>query len=185
MKEIEAKFRLINADEFRALLELKGFRLINQGTNEDNYYTDPDGSFITDRVCLRLRKKNNETVFTFKPKRKQEQDVAVIDEIEFKVDDFYKMEQTLKGLGYLKAVSFEKNRETYEKDGLKICLDNVKELGWFAELEIMSDDEEQAINKINMMSAELNLTQREKHNYRDLILLKNESSWQDKIEKDQ
>ncbi len=183
MKEIEAKSRVADPDGFRELLKSKDFKLISSGTNENNYYTDPAGAFITDRVCLRLRRKDNETVFKLKPKRKQERDVAVIDEIEFKVDDLHKMDQTLKGLGYLKAVAFEKNRETYERDGLKVCLDSVEGLGCFAELEVMSDDEEKAINKINSTSQELSLNEREQHNYRDLLLLKDNLEWKDRIYK--
>ena len=61
------------------------------------------------------------------------------DEYEVKVSDGKKTLELMKALGYTQHTIVEKNRSTYNFDCFEIVIDQVKNLGMFAEIELKSE----------------------------------------------
>ena len=171
MIEFEQKYRVSDPKRLRELLINNGFIKKSEELNEDTYYTDKQRSFIKDEVCLRIRNKKDQVIFTFKPKTNNPNDIGK-EEIELKIENKELMNQALIGLGYVQACSFTKKRDKYRRGKLEVCVDYIDGLGWFTELEVMDLDETHATKIIQEAANELQLTNREQHNYRDLVLIR-------------
>lgn len=148
--ELEASY-ILNKDysDIYEKIEKENFKFVDKNIEEDTYYTDKEETFIKDRICLRLRKTNEELLeLTYKPKtdNKKEKYGKRETNIELKVKDYEDIKYVIEELGYIKYVSFKKHRETYTKnvDGVEynIMIDKIENIGSFIELEILTDTEE-------------------------------------------
>ena len=155
--ELERSYILDEVEEKRIMEKIKQekFKLVSEEVEEDTYFSDEDMYFVKNRICLRTRKINdNYLELTYKPKSTEETEKYGKKEvnIELKVKDYDDIKYIIKQLGYIEYVSFKKHRTTYTKtiNGIErnIMLDELKGIGKFIELEVLSEKE----NKSKMVS---------------------------------
>jgi adenylate cyclase class 2 len=146
--EIELKAWVDNPQAVRAKLDsIAEFR--GSFEKDDSYLFPKDEKMCSlPKTGLRVRKET----FTFpggKPeniihvtyKAKEVQDgIEVNDEKEFDVSGAPEFEELLARLGLEKRMSKNKKGFSYKHQGLTAELTEVKGLGWFAELEILADN---------------------------------------------
>ena len=146
--ELEAGYKLTDFENILKKIEEYGYKFNYKMTEQDTYYTDKELEFIKNRICLRTRKINNESLeLTFKPKSDANTEKYGKKEvnIQLKVDDLEDIKFIIKNLGYEEYVSFIKHRTVYSKDEFgfehNIMLDEIEGVGYFAELELISHNE--------------------------------------------
>ena len=155
--ELERSFILNEVEEKRIIEKInqENFKLVSEEIEEDTYFSDEDLYFVKNRICLRTRKINdNYLELTYKPKSTEETEKYGKKEvnIELNVKDHKDIKYIIKQLGYIEYVSFKKHRTTYTKTineiERNIMLDELKDIGKFIELEVLSEKE----NKSKMVS---------------------------------
>ena len=148
--ELERSYILDEVEEKRIMEKIKQekFKLVSEEVEEDTYFSDEDMYFVKNRICLRTRKINdNYLELTYKPKSTEETEKYGKKEvnIELKVKDYDDIKYIIKQLGYIEYVSFKKHRTTYTKTineiERNIMLDELKGIGKFIELEVLSEKE--------------------------------------------
>ena len=180
--ELEASYIL--GKDYSGLLKKineKGYKIYEKIIEEDTYYTDKEMTFVRDRVCLRIRKTNEDRLeLTFKPKTdnltekygKKEVNIAL------QVEDYQDIKFMLENLDFDEYVSFKKDRTVYSKviDGFEhnIMLDRIEGVGNFVEMEILADTEEEKEklhDELDRFVAELECDRLEEKNapYRDIV----------------
>jgi len=141
MREIEIKAKLKNKVQVMKKLKALGCKFSSPITQEDSVYTKNIGSleiYKNNEAYLRIRIKNMmETLFTYKKKGVNDLDSI---EHEVAINSKKEMEQALFHMGYKKAMEIDKTRVVTNYDGCEICIDEVKGLGSFIEMEKLTTD---------------------------------------------
>lgn len=147
MKEIELRFALDRRDAFEQVLAQMGARYVGSETQHDIYYKikghehegDDPGSTI-----YRLRKLNDRTLFT----RKTTIESGVWDEHEVELP-FHHTSFFLDFLDNVlsRVLDIAKQRDIHIWKSITICLDDVRSLGTFAEMEVLYDGEDIATGR--------------------------------------
>ena len=136
--EIEAKIRVERREDFIEKLEQLGAAFQKAVTQQDTFFDEPDRRLLRDDCGLRLRIESETAqsggVLSFKGAR-QEGQYKRRREIEFTVGDIAAARQLLEALGFEATMVVEKNRRIYQLDECLVCLDRVKNLGDFIEIE--------------------------------------------------
>lgn len=149
--ELERSFIITELDEKRIKekIEKEDFKLVSEEIEEDTYFSDKDLYFVKNRICLRTRKINDDYLeLTYKPKSTEETEKYGKKEvnIQLSVKDYEDIKFIINQLGYITYVSFKKYRTTYSKlvNGIErnIMLDELKDVGKFIELEVLSEKED-------------------------------------------
>lgn len=155
--ELEASYHLDEKynNEILDRIKKENFKFKQDIIEEDTYYTDKDLNFIKDRVCLRIRKINeNFLELTYKPKTDNNSEKYGKREINLKLNphDYYDTKYIIEELGYIEYVSFKKHRKIFSKivNGFvyNIMIDEIEGVGRFIELEILANTEEEK-NKLH------------------------------------
>ena len=179
MLEVEAKFRLNDPTAVEARLREWGAREVANHAEADHYMNAPDRDFAKTDEALRLRRIGASSFLTYKgPRRDPVLKTRTELEVECPSGDesaeaFLKLFQHL---GYRPTAVVRKRRRIYEwqRDGFTIhaCLDDVDNVGKFAELEIVADekDNEAARQAILAVAGELGLGEGERRSYLELLL---------------
>ena len=179
--ELEKSFILDEENEKRIQEKIKqeGFKLVSEEIEEDTYFSDKELNFVKNRVCLRTRKINDDHLeLTYKPKSTEETEKFGKKEvnIELNVKDYEDVKYIIKQLGYIEYVSFKKYRTTYSKNvnGIEsnIMLDELKGIGKYIELEVLSEkeDKQKMLSELESLLDEFecsNLEEKKKP-YRDI-----------------
>jgi adenylate cyclase, class 2 len=162
--EIKMKFKV---DSFKAI-EAK---LANGGgpyedVETDTYYAHPCRSFNDTGEALRIRSMDTEEhkVLCYKSGKSSDA-VKAKREIEIPIDDQYagSLEDILHALGFIESITVDKWRRSYSHMGsgfpVTICLDDVKDLGEFVEVEIVceEDSRQQAEKVVKAVADKLGL----------------------------
>ena len=138
--EIEAKMSVDSFDPIRARLREVGARPTGSHFEVNTFFDSEDRSLLAGGEGLRLRLHRDDAtgeerhIITWKgpphpgPLKSRE-------ELELEVDGADAAVRLLEKLGYLRSLSFEKRRESWEFEGCKIELDEVPHLGRFVEVE--------------------------------------------------
>ena len=141
MREIEIKAKLKNKTQVMKKLKALGCEFSAPITQEDSVYTKNVGTlemYRNNEAYLRIRIKNVvETLFTFKKKGVNDLDSI---EHEVTINSKEEMEQALFHMGYKKAMEIDKTRTITHYDGCEICIDEVKGLGSFIEMEKLTNE---------------------------------------------
>jgi len=153
--EVEVKFR-VEFGHMKAKIESLGARFIREELQEDVYFSVP---FPTQ---LRVREIPNlgEAFLTYKEIKDPGQNEE-FDEIEVGVSDASKTREILKRLGFKEDVTVRKRRLVYRLDNVTFELNDVEELGGFLDIEVISDDVEEAKKKIWEMAGHLGLSEKD------------------------
>ena len=176
-KEIEVKARVSDLEVLAKKLENMGVVLSEPIIQNDQTFIDESyGSydkFQPGRNILRIRENNGKFIFTLKQPQSNELDSF---ERETEVTDPKEFREALLLMGYKPAVEIHKVRRKAKYKDYEICLDDVKELGAFVEVEKITDNE--AADKVQdelfnfLETLGVSKDNREIHGYDTLVYLK-------------
>ncbi len=154
-KNIEVEIQsFISKEKYEKLLEF--FKHNAKLTKEDfqeTYYFDENSN-------LRIQRNNKSAKLWHKSGKVHDEFMEEI-EILVKREDFEKLEKFLNKLGHNVEIKWLRNRNQFDWDGIKVCLDYTKGYGYIIELEKMSDEEnkervlEELRNKIKELDVSL------------------------------
>ncbi len=167
MIEVEAKAQCSPEIEEK-ILEMGG-KWIGVENHLDQYFNSPQHDFAKTDEALRIRIKEEGTRLTYKgPKldsvTKSRKEVTV------KVDDPGSLEEILNSLGFSVAAVVKKRRVKYALEGATLCLDDVKGLGTYLEVELSADDDwEDAKDQVLAIMSRLGLKESIRKSYLELL----------------
>jgi adenylate cyclase class 2 len=181
MVEVEQKFRGVDFTALEKRLRALGAVEGERRSEADHYFNAPDRDFARTDEALRIRRVGTDNCVTYKgPKRDQHTKTRT--EIEVPIgagdetaEDFARL---LVQLGYRPVAVVHKDRRTFHlhRDGfsLAVTLDDVRDVGRFAELEIGVAEEQVEAAKASLLSAaaEMGLTESERRSYLEMLLSK-------------
>src|SRR5262245_42772175 len=147
MLEVEMKFAVADLPALERRLRELGAVPHGSRTDEDRYFNAPDRDFARTDEALRIRSIGSSNFITYKgPKRDPQTKTRTELELPLPSGDEARAGYAtlLAHLGYRAVAVVRKSRNTWhcQRDGftIEICLDQVDELGSFAELEIQADE---------------------------------------------
>lgn len=144
-KEIEIRI-LLDKKSFlkikKQLLKIAKFK--NKSRQVDEYFTPTHRNFVKPKFpyeWLRIGKRGNQTLITYKHFYPENAEYhTYCDEYETKIDNTEALKKIFSALNFKKLITVDKKREVYfYKDEFKITLDEVKDLGYFMEMEALKD----------------------------------------------
>ncbi|MEI6843239.1 MAG: class IV adenylate cyclase [bacterium] len=143
--EVEVKAKVSDSVSLTKKLSEMGCFLSDPIEQHDYIYNQKgiDLSHHTTPV-LRIRVQGERTIFTFKQNRGGELDCI---EKEVDVNSKETLSEIIELLGYEKTVEVHKTRKKGIYNDLEICLDDVKGLGVYIEVEKMTDEDGQKVQK--------------------------------------
>ena len=176
-KEVEIKFFIgHSAQEIIEKIGTNNWQSIEQINQTDTYYISKYKDFIKSEECLRIREENNKIELTWKPPTnslmtiekqywKEELNIQI-------VDSKTKIQRLLEVLDFKEYIVVCKKRTTFKVDDeTVICLDYIKDVGYFIEIETFSDDDLNSKNKNIKIADMLDLDASKIVNipYRDIV----------------
>ena len=169
--ELELKYK-VNSFPKQKILD-QGFQKKSESHQIDNYFI-VNKLIEGKRTYLRTREDKNKNTFSF-DFHQIISDLATA-ETEINIctkEDSVKLNSIVEALGYPIVCAIDKQREVYEKDGIKIVLDTVKNLGNFVEIELEGSESKINQSKLNNTAILLCLNENDrvsKKGYPDLFL---------------
>jgi adenylate cyclase class 2 len=179
MLEVEVKYAGADFTAVERRLREWGAEEAPPHSERDEYFNAPDRDFAVTDEALRLRRLGERNFVTYKgPKRDAQTKTRTEIEVPLApgdgpAGDFGSL---LTSLGYRPVAVVRKARRLFHlpRGGfdLEVTLDDVEEVGRFAELEILAPEEqlEAARNLLLQTAAELGLTRGERRSYLELLL---------------
>lgn len=180
--EVEMKFPLIDevaVDALRKRIAALGAHSSQPLDQRDIYFGHPSRDFAQTDEVFRLRCVGDENFLTYKgpvldavAKTRREIEVPAASG-QIARDQLIEM---LTSLGFREVRDVVKRREPFhlrwQDRDLEVVIDNVHDLGWFAELEIIAEDSGRAAARecLLALSQELNLSKSERRSYLRLLL---------------
>ncbi len=171
MYEIEIKAYCENHDELIEKIENLGGKFTIRKTEVDVYMNHPSRNFGETDEALRIRRVNDDVILTYKGPKISKASKARVEK-EVTVSDFNDMKSILDNLGFIETGHVEKDRIYYVVDDIEICVDKVKGLGNFVELEKIGADLEKTESILFQLAGKLGLNKFERKSYLELILEK-------------
>lgn len=144
-QEIELKLPLTKSEFQAAMRKLaKIAKFVKFSRHVDDYLTPIKKSFLDVKYpyeWLTIRKRDGKVIFNYKHWYPENTKYTThCDEYETEVQDSAQLERILKALNFKKFVTVAKKRHIYNyHDSLEIALDEVKDLGFFIEVETIKD----------------------------------------------
>lgn len=139
--EIEVKAKVRNPDALASKLREIGC-VLNEPVVQDDCIYNKKGIDLKDHShgtsVLRIREQKGRIVFTLKKNRSNDLDCI---EKEIEITDKNTLEEIIELLDYEKTVEVHKKRQRGKYGDYEICLDEVEGLGFFIEVEKMSDED--------------------------------------------
>jgi adenylate cyclase, class 2 len=136
--EIEAKLKVESFDLIEKRLVECGASVSSQSIQTDAYFDTADGSLAESDQALRLRRQSDgrreRIILTYKG-AKEVSDFKKRTEVNLEVHDAAAVERLLEGLGYRKALAFNKKRQTWLLGDCEVALDELPLIGRFVEIE--------------------------------------------------
>lgn len=145
MREIEIKAKLRDKEAVMAKLASLGCVFEEPIIQSDVVYAENVGTlpdFLSNKVFLRLRVRNDGKVF-FTLKKKDADKVVnhlASTEHEVEVSSKEETEKMLHLMGYKEGTHVDKTRIITHYDGCEICIDEVENLGTFIEMEKLVEE---------------------------------------------
>jgi adenylate cyclase class 2 len=158
MLEIELKVRISSLDPVRQRLLRLNAQSCGRIHEHDVYYNAPHRDFGVTDEAVRVRYSDNHAVVTYKGAKIRSSGLKAREELNTAVESGEIFEQMLDRLGFIKTAEVNKWRENYKLGNMAISLDSVDELGTFAEIEIMAEnDDSDASAQIEKISKEMGI----------------------------
>ena len=139
--EIEVKVAVSNLESVKQMLIRMGGELIKKVKQVDIYFTHPCRDFAITDEALRLRLEEDSATLTYKGPK-----IGLVGksriEIGVRVSNSKALIDILKALGFKPVFNVVKLREVYVlKNRYKVSLDDVEDLGFFVEVELIGSYE--------------------------------------------
>ena len=179
MLEVEVKYAVDDFGPVEAALAARGIAVGPARRDADQYFNAPDRDFAQTDEALRIRSIGPKNYVTYKgPKLDRETKTRLEIEVpladgEANAADFRRL---VTMLGYKPSGVVRKSRRVAhcDRDGfpLQICLDEVDNLGQFAEIEIVAPEEQYEAAKALVLAVarEIGLTRVERRSYLEMVL---------------
>lgn len=159
--EIETKFKTKNLEAIKKKLVKLGAVFSDEVDQKDEWYrwkgqelaSQHPGSFM-----IRIRNQNG--VFYFGTKELTNK-TGVWIEYELQISDAEEMKKIINQLGFTKVFTLTKKRIPGRLEEFGLCLDDVKELGKYLEVEVISDNPDEGKEKIRQLMTRLGIDDRE------------------------
>ena len=156
MLEVEAKFAVPDLEKVRARLNKKEVQMTRRQQEHDVYYNAPHRDFGETDEALRVRYDDTGVTATYKGPKIRVGSAKAREEFNLAVASGETLEAILSHLGFRRAATVSKVREFYEMGDVTVTLDDVRGLGTFIEIEILTeDDREDAADRIGVIGKEL------------------------------
>ena len=139
--EIELKARLNDALSVKKKLNLLG-KYRHAFEKYDSYWFpehSESGVRLRREICIDSIGSKKQTIFVTFKKKEIACGIEINDEKEFTVADADLFEEMLEFLGLHKKIYKEKKGQVWDVDSISAEISHVTDLGWFAELEIIAD----------------------------------------------
>jgi adenylate cyclase, class 2 len=141
MLEVELKVKIPSLDPVREQLKRENARFCGKVHEHDIYYNAPHRDFgITDEA-VRVRYTDGHAVVTYKGPKIKKFGLKAREELNIAVESGDTFEKMLNRLGFTRTTEVNKWRENYTLGQASISLDSVDELGTFAEIEVIVENE--------------------------------------------
>jgi adenylate cyclase class 2 len=141
MLEVELKVKIPSLDPVREELVRKKAQSGGKVHEHDIYYNAPHRDFGQTDEAVRVRYTNDHAVVTYKGPKIKKFGLKAREELNFAVECGRTFETMLERLGFTKTLEVNKWRETYKLGTASVSLDMVDGLGTFAEIEVMTESE--------------------------------------------
>lgn len=180
MYEVEQKFRVDDPQRLRQLLKEIGAVATAVQSHADTYFNHPCRDFQTTREALRIRRVDDRPSLTYKG-AKLPGEIKARRELEWRLDpgdeNGSKMESLLNLLGFCEVATVRKQRESFTADapwdGMVVTIDQVEQLGTYAEIELSvadTDEVENARRRVAALAEKLALRDSEPKSYLRLLV---------------
>ncbi len=148
--EIEIRARINNLDNFLvALNKLPGIKTKKMSARQVDTYLKH--SLDKERkIIFRIRRKANKAIFTLKTKSQHDKKDVAWKDIDIQFDEPDRLEDILLNSGYEYVVLIDKVRDSFQYQKYEINIDNIRDLGYFVEIECMCDQ-----NKSKVIDSEI------------------------------
>jgi adenylate cyclase class 2 len=144
MIEIEVKARVGNLDILKQQLSELGCVFSKPVVQDDSIFL-ANGILFSDirqgHPVLRIRRSGDKCMLTLKKNVSTDHELLKLEE-EVVVSDGYRTAEILKHMGYRLILQLQKERCEARYKDMTICLDRVKDLGDFIEVEKLTDTED-------------------------------------------
>ena len=161
MYEFEIKFRIENLPQFLENCQKLGIEFGNEKNQIDGVWIakDADGTnLVSGMPVVRTREEGEKKLVTLKIELKH----GTFEEHETTIGSIKEIEDIVGNLGMRKLVEINKTRKNAQYKNYNLCLDNVKNLGDFIEIEVVSKDyDDNAKEKILELSKVFGLTDKD------------------------
>ncbi|MFP6763335.1 MAG: class IV adenylate cyclase [Planctomycetaceae bacterium] len=180
--EVEVKYPLGDRfDEIVSRLDAKGAVADKPVVQTDQYFNHPVRDFAETDEALRIRSVGEQNWITWKGP-KLDTRTKTRREIELPLGDSSQtagqLAEVFEILGFQAVATVRKTRHPYvlERDGCRfeIVLDDVEDLGWFLEIEILAHEQQLQVTRqaVLGLASELELGQAESRSYPGMLLNK-------------
>jgi len=170
-----------NAEELINRLQNLSFELQRSHREIDTYYSRPDVDFMQTVERLRIRQRDGFAEVTYKPATTTathtKNDVIIKPETNLPIQpgDAAIAKQLLTSLGMVQLVEVNKYRRSFQSSDFPqatVAIDEIKDAGTFVKVEVLSDDETDALAMINDIETKLGLESAEvvTRPYRDICI---------------
>ncbi|MFC1790838.1 class IV adenylate cyclase [Patescibacteria group bacterium] len=137
-REIEIKVKIEKYQKLIAFLQKKA-QFVSKKHQVDEYFTPQHRNFLSPRPVkewLRLRKSKDEFYITYKKWHYTKSGRTHYgEEQEVQIGNLERLREILKALNFESVVTVDKQRQVWTHQNWEICLDEVKGLGNFVEIE--------------------------------------------------
>lgn len=158
MLEIELKVRVSSIASLRQKLTDLNAQSCGMVHEHDIYYNAPHRDFGRTDEAIRVRYTGDHAVITYKGAKIEASGLKAREELSTAVESGEVFEQILDRLGFVKTAEVNKCRENFRYKNAAISLDSVDDLGTFAEIEIMAENDDVDISAhINKISEEIGI----------------------------
>lgn len=156
MNEYERKFRCDNTKQVRKTLAENGFVTASSKHQQDTYFLVGAEDTQGNRTYLRVREDKQKSVFSLDFHVVLDNDTTKETEVE--VSDADNTISILQEIGHEIVCVVDKKRDTYDRDDVTVTIDSIGGLGEFVEVEVVSNDKDAAIQKIEEVCTLLGVT---------------------------
>lgn len=141
IREIEVKAKITNKRGLLRRLKKLKIKLSRPVIQNDVVFL-PVGTAFKDikqgTVALRIRKQNKKTLLTMK--QRQEVELSSLEK-ETEISNSQQMIDIIKILGFYEWIKIDKTRRKAKYKNYEICIDDVKKLGSYIEVEKLTDED--------------------------------------------
>lgn len=168
--EIEVKGYADNLIKIEKELQNMGGMFLKEEAHRDEYFDTKERNLINKDKALRIRTIDGEQFFLTYKGPKIDTKTKTREEIEISVSNSVDTGSILKRMGFERIAVIEKIRKKYELAGYKICLDNVKDMGKFIEVETTGEKIKELRDQILGIIKKLGIEKTERKSYLELFL---------------